>query len=182
MDSPGWGATGLRMGRWVRVGVVHQMRLGWRERMRVVWLWLWRWWKWVARYDVAMGVDDLHGVLLVCRWFMMWFKVLVLLVVEAPARFNRAPSTCVWPARWGMMNMTGRAMVGHWKTSGERSLGRWRLRRKMAWGRGWWPGLWSGRRWHGLTDYRGVGNMRAGGRRGLRQLSTASTWSAGPRR
>lgn len=80
------------------------------------------------------------------------------------------------------MNVTGRAMVGHWMASGERSLGRWRLGRKVAWGGGWRSGLWTGRRWHSLTDYRGVGNVGAGGRRGLRQLSTASTWSAGPRR
>lgn len=136
----------------------------------------------MAGHDVSVGVGHLHGVLLICRWFMVRFKVLVLLVVEAPARFDRAPSTCVGPVWWGVMNMTRRAMVGHWKTSRERTLGRWRLRRKMPWGGGWWSGLWSGGHWHGLTDNRGVGNMRAGGRRGLRQLSTASTWSAGPRR
>lgn len=150
--------------------------------MGVVWLWLWGRWKWVAGHDVAVRVDDLHGALLVCRWFMVRLKVLVLLVVEAPACFNRATSTCVWPARWGMMNMTRRAMVGHWKTSRERTLSRWRLRRKMAWGGGRWAGLWSGGRWHGLTDDGGVGDMRAGGRGGLRQLSTPSTRSAGPRR
>lgn len=136
----------------------------------------------MAGHDVTVRVDDLHGVLLVCRWFMVRLKVLVLLVVEAPSRFDRATSTCVWPARWGMMNMTRRAMVGHWKTSRERTLSRWRLRRKMPWGGGWWSGLWSRGRWHGLTDDRGVGDMRAGGCGGLRQLSTASTWSAGPRR
>lgn len=150
--------------------------------MGVVWLWLRRRWEWVAGHDVTVRVDDLHGVLLVCGWFMVRLKVLVLLVVEAPPRFHRATSTCVWPARWGVMNMTRRAMVGHWKTSGERTLGRWRLGRKMPWGGGWWSGLWSGGRWHGLTDDRGVGDMRAGGRGSLRQLSTASTWSAGPRR
>lgn len=46
----------------------------------------------MATYDVAVGVDHLHGVLFVCGWFVVRFKVLVLLVVEAPARFNRAPS------------------------------------------------------------------------------------------
>lgn len=182
MDSPGWCATRLRVGRRVRVGVVDQVRLGRWERMGVVWLWLRRCWKRVAGQDVAMGVDDLHGVLLVCRRFMMRFKVLVLLVVEATTRFNRAPSAWIRPARWGMMNMSGRDMVGHWKTSGERGLGRRRLWRKMARGGGCWSSLRSGRRWHRFTDYRGVGHMRAGGCRGLRQLSTASTWSTGPRR
>lgn len=78
MDSPG-----LRVGRRVRVRVrvVHQMRLGWRERMGVVQL---RLWERVAGEDVAVGVDHLHGVLLVCRRFVMRFEVLVLLVVEAP--------------------------------------------------------------------------------------------------
>lgn len=180
MHSPGRGATGLRVGRRVRVGIVHQMRLGRGEGVGVVWQRLRRRWEGVSGHDVAVGVDDLHGVLLVSGRFVVRFKVLVLLVVEAPTRFNRAPPARVRPAGWGVVNMTGRAVVGHRKTSGEGALGRRRLRGKVAGGGSWRTGLWSGGRWHGLTDDGGVGDMWAGGRGGLRQLATASTWSAGP--
>lgn len=135
--------------------------------------------------SMGVRVDNWHGILLICRWFVVRLIVLVLLVVEVPTSFHgTASSTCVSPARRSMMNMTRCAMVGDWEASGERALALRRLRRIMAWGWHWslgsalWPPKGCG---HGLTDYRGVGNMRPGRCRGLRQLSTTSTWRTGAR-
>lgn len=133
--------------------------------------------------NMGVGVDNLHGVLLISRWFMVRLKVLVLLVVEAAVPFHgTTSSTCVSPAKWGMVTLAGCAMMSHWEARGERTLALWRLRRKMTWSWGWGSALrpprWCG---HGLTDYRGVGNMGPRCCRGLRQLSTASTWCTGPR-
>lgn len=176
MSSPRRGATGL----WMRVGVVHKMGLGWRKGMGVMQLWLGRSWQWVNGQSMGVGVDSLHGALLIRRWFMVGLVVLVLLVVEATISFNGA--TCVSPARLGMMTMTWCAVVGHWEDRGERTLAWRRLRRKVAWGWGWGSALWPPR-WcrHGLTDYRGVGNMGPGCCRSLGQLATASTRRTGPR-
>lgn len=167
----------------MRVGVVYRMGLGWREGMGVMGLWLWRRRQWVVGQSMGVGVDNLHGALLISRWFMVGLKVLVLLVVEAAIPFHgAASSTGVYTARRGMMTLAWCAMVGHWEASGERTLALWRLRRKVAWSWGWgsalWPPRWCG---HGLTDYRGVGDMGPRCCRGLRQLSTASTWCTGPR-
>lgn len=151
--------------------------------MWVMWLWLWRRWQWMVDQGMRVGVATRHGTLLIGRWFMVGLIVVVLLVVEASIPFHGATSsTHVSPTRRGMMTLAGWAMVGNWEASRGRTLTLGRLRRKVPGGWGWgsalWPPRWCG---HGLTDYRGVGNMGPGCCGGLRQLSTASTWSTGPR-
>ncbi|TNN83478.1 hypothetical protein EYF80_006459 [Liparis tanakae] len=152
--SPRRGATGLWVGRWVRVGVAYRVWLGWREGMGVVWLWLGRRWQWVVGQRMGVGVATLHGALLISRWFMVGF---IVLAVEAAILFHGATSpTCVSPARRGVMTLAGCAVVGYRGSSGRRTLSLGRLRGKVA--GGWGSALWSPRlSGHGLTDYRGVG-------------------------
>lgn len=151
--------------------------------MGVMRLWLRGRWQWVVGQGMRVGVATLHGVWLIGRRFMVGLIVLVVLVVEAAVPLHGAPSsTCVPPARRGMMTLAGCTMVGQWEASGGRTLALGRFWRKAARGRGWGSALRSPRRGgHGLTDYRGVRDMGPGSCRGLRQLSAASAWRTGPR-
>lgn len=130
--------------------------------------------------SMGVGVDDLHGRLLVGRRFVVGIEVLVLLVVEAAVPFHgAAPPTRVPPAGRAVLSMARRAMVGHRKA---KTRTWWRLRRKVA--RGWDWGSAPGpprRRGHGLAYYGGVGHVGSRCCGGLRQLSAAAAWRAGPR-
>lgn len=147
--------------------------------MGVVWLRLCGRWQWVVGHGVWVRVSTLHGAWLVSRWFVVGLKVLVVLVVEAAIPFHGATtSTCVSPARRGMMTLA----VGQRKAGRGRTLALGRFWRKAArrWGRG--SALWAPRRCgHGLTDYRGVSDVGPRGCRGLRQLPATSAWRTGPR-
>lgn len=97
----------------MRVGVVYRVWL--RRRVGVVWLWLGGRWQWVVGQGMGVWVAALHWALLVGRWFMLGLIVLVVLVVKTAIPFHGATSsTCVSPARWGMMTLARCAMVGQW--------------------------------------------------------------------
>lgn len=148
-----------------------------------MWLLLGRRWQWVVDQGMGVGVATLHGALLIGRWFMVGLVVLVVLVVEAAIPLQGSTSsTCISPARWGMMTLARCAMVSQWEASRGRALALRRLRRKATGGWGWGSALWP-RRWcgHGLADHRGVGDMGPGCCGGLRQLPSASAWCTGPR-
>lgn len=106
----------------MRMGVVYRVRLRWREAVGIMWLGLGGRWQWMVGQGMGVwvGVTAWHGVLLVGRWFMVG---LIVLVVETALPFHEAaPSTCVTPARWGMMTLAGRAMMGQREASDRRTL------------------------------------------------------------
>lgn len=145
-----------------------------RQRMRVVGLWRRR--QRVVGQGVRVGVDHLHGRLLVGGRLVVWVEVLVLLVVEAAVTLQGAAAARVTPAGRPVLAVARRAVVGHGKAE---ARARWGLGGEMARRRDGRPV--PGRRGHGLADHWGVGYVgsRRGG--GLGQLSAAAAWRAGPR-
>lgn len=125
---------------------------------------------------VRVGVDHLHGRLLVGGRLVVRVEVLVILVVEAAVALQGAAATRVTPAGRSVLAVARRAMVGHRKAEARARRG---LRGEVARRRDGRPA--PGRRGHGLADHGGVGDVgsRCGG--GLGQLSAAAAWRAGPR-
>lgn len=126
--------------------------------------------QWVV--DQRMGIAPLHWTLLIGRWFMVGF---IILIVEAAIFFYRA-APCLSPTSRRVMTLSGQGGA-----SGGRNLERGRFRREapLRWGPALGPTRW---RRNSFTDHRGVSDMGPGRCRGLRQLSTSSSWCTGPRR
>lgn len=178
VDGPGRGAARLQRRHGVRVRVADGVRLRRRQRVRVRVVGLRGRRQRVVGQGVRVGVDHLHGRLLVGGRLVVRVEVLVLLVVEAAVALQGAAAARLPPAGRPVLAVARRAVVGHGKAQARAR--RW-LGGEVAWGRDRRSAP-PGRRGHGLADHGGVGDVgsRRGG--GLGQLSAAAARRAGPRR